>query len=191
MRVTDVEIAREISADAGRRFATVAEPRIAACADDPPFTVDELTAYVHSGHAWVATEDDDVVGFVVTELIDDVVHIEEIDVARRAGRQGHASRLLDTVTAWAEARGSRAVTLTTFDDVPWNRPWYERHGFRVLRDSELSPGLRAVRDRESALGLPADLRVVMRRDLGGALRDEPLPAERAWPGPPGSRRDAL
>lgn len=121
----------------------------------------------------MATEDDDVVGFVVTEIIDDVVHIEEIDVAPHAGQQGHGSRLLEAVTAWAEGRSHGAVTLTTFHDVPWNRPWYERHGFRVLRDSELTAGLREVRDKEAGMGLPADLRVVMRRDLGSALDAEP------------------
>lgn len=165
MRPIDAERACEISADAGRRFATVADPRIAACADDPPFTTDELTAYIDAGHAWVATEDDDVVGFVVAEIIDAAVHIEEIDVARQAGERGHGSRLLEAVTAWAEASGYGAVTLTTFADVPWNRPWYERRGFRVLSEGDLTPGLRAVRAKEDALGLPADLRVVMARDL--------------------------
>ena len=173
MHATDAAIACEISADAGKRFATVAAPRIAACADDPPFTVAELTAYIDAGHAWVATEDDDVVGFVVTDIIDDVVHIEEIDVARHAGQQGHGSRLLEAVAAWAEASGYGAVTLTTFDDVPWNRPWYERHRFRVLGESDLTPALGAVRAKEAALGLPADLRVVMRRDLGEPLPEEP------------------
>jgi len=173
MDAIDAHAACEISADAGKRFATVAEPRIAACADDPPFTVDELMAYMDAGHAWVATEDDDVVGFVVAEVVDEAVHIEELDVARRAGRRGHGSRLLEAVTAWAEASGYGAVTLTTFDDVPWNRPWYERHSFRVLSEGDLTPGLRAVRAKESAVGLPADLRVVMARDLRAASHHEP------------------
>jgi hypothetical protein len=57
------------------------------------------------------------------------------------------------------------VTLTTFRDVPWNRPWYERLGFRVLGEDELGPELRARRDEEEHLGLPAALRVCMRRDV--------------------------
>jgi GNAT superfamily N-acetyltransferase len=60
------------------------------------------------------------------------------------------------------------VTLTTFQDVPWNAPWYSRRGFRVLRDHELTPGLRRRRSLEEAQGLPAELRVVMRFDLAGS-----------------------
>ena len=45
------------------------------------------------------------------------------------------------------------------------RPAYARCEFRVLDDSELSPGMRAVRDREIAHGLYRWPRVCMRRDL--------------------------
>jgi hypothetical protein len=30
------------------------------------------------------------------------------------------------------------ATLTTFEHVPWNAPYYRRRGFRVLDDGELS-----------------------------------------------------
>jgi 8-amino-7-oxononanoate synthase len=42
---------------------------------------------------------------------------------------------------------------------------YLRQGFRVLCDDQLTPDLAARRARENAQGLPAELRVVMRRDL--------------------------
>jgi len=54
-----------------------------------------------------------------------------------------------------------AVTLTTFEDVPWNAPLYRHLGFRELRDDELGPGLRAIRDRETAHGLDPARRVSM------------------------------
>lgn len=59
----------------------------------------------------------------------------------------------------------RGLTLTTFAEVPWNAPYYARCGFRVLDDSELSPGMRTIRDREIAHGLHRWPRVYMRRDL--------------------------
>jgi hypothetical protein len=62
-------------------------------------------------------------------------------------------------------RGIRALTLTTVAEVPWNAPSYARCGFRVRPDSELSPALRAVKDREVAHGLHRWPRVCMRRDL--------------------------
>jgi hypothetical protein len=58
----------------------------------------------------------------------------------------------------------RTSGLTTFASVPWNAPYYSRCGFRILDDAELTPGLRAIRQREAELDLDKWLRVCMRRD---------------------------
>ena len=58
-----------------------------------------------------------------------------------------------------------AVTLTTFRDVPWNAPYYERLGFRSLSETELTPELAEVRAREAEPGLDPETRVCMRLDL--------------------------
>jgi hypothetical protein len=64
----------------------------------------------------------------------------------------------------AADRDLALVTLTTFRDVPWNRPFYERRGFEVIGEEALTPALRARREAEhEELGLDRDLRVVMRR----------------------------
>jgi hypothetical protein len=57
------------------------------------------------------------------------------------------------------------VTLTTFSDVAWNRPLYEHLGFRAMREHEIGPELRALRDTEAAHGLDPTTRVCMRFDL--------------------------
>src|SRR5262249_25990398 len=80
---------------------------------------------------------------------------------------GIGRRLVDTVCDWAKAQGFSAITLSTFRDVPWNGPFYERLGFRSLSPAELSPALRDVRAREKMLGIALDQRVMMRRDLRG------------------------
>jgi hypothetical protein len=49
--------------------------------------------------------------------------------------------------------------------VPWNGPYYARCGFVTLDDSDVTPGLRAIRRREAAHGLDRWPRVCMRRDL--------------------------
>lgn len=169
MHLDDAPAASAVSALAGERFRTVDEPRIAACADDPPFTSEELHVYIDAGRAWVAIEDTTVVGFVVVDLVDGNAHIEEVDVLPAAGGRGHGTRLIDAVDAWARSMGLSALTLTTFRDVTWNGPWYSRRGFRSVSDSELTPALRELRERENARGLPAELRVVMRRDVGERL----------------------
>ncbi len=41
---------------------------------------------------------------------------------------GLGSSLVDHLDGWAAARGLAALTLTTYRDVPWNGPYYERLG---------------------------------------------------------------
>lgn len=57
-----------------------------------------------------------------------------------------------------------ALTLTTFAEVPWNAPYYERCGLRPLADAELTGGLREIRAREATYGLDRRPRVCMRRE---------------------------
>src|SRR4051794_26752423 len=94
MEPADAEVVCRISFDAGARFATIADPRIAARAEDAPFTVAQVVAYVDVARAWVATDGDEVIGFLVADLIDGALHIDEVDVAPAAGRRGHGSRLM-------------------------------------------------------------------------------------------------
>src|SRR5262249_58850809 len=79
-----------------------------------------------------------------------------------------------TVCDWAASRGFRALTLSTFRDVPWNAPFYERRGFRAIPPDQLSPALRGVRAREERLGIAMDQRVVMRRALDPVTDSAPL-----------------
>ena len=70
------------------------------------------------------------------------------------------------VTVAVEIRNATTPKLrTTFAKVPWHAPYYLRCGFRLLSNSELTPGLRAIREREAAHGLDRWPRVCMRRDL--------------------------
>ena len=80
-------------------------------------------------------------------------------------QRGLGAALLDHAATGAQRHGLAALTLTTFTDVPWNAPYYERLGFRHLCDIELTPGLRAVRAREAKRGLDAWPRTTMRRDI--------------------------
>jgi hypothetical protein len=57
------------------------------------------------------------------------------------------------------------VTLTTFRDVPFNRPFYERRGYRVLEEAEWTPELAQRRAEEADAGLDPELGVVMAKEL--------------------------
>lgn len=163
MTEADIGAVQAVAVSAGERFREVDDERIARCADDPPISEAVLRHAIGACAAWVAEDDGRVVGFLVAEELDGAAHVEEVAVHTDAGGRGHATALLDAVATWALERGSAAVTLTTFRDVPFNRPFYERRGFRVLADDEIPPGLALRREVEDAAGLPAELRVVMRR----------------------------
>lgn len=115
------------------------------------------------GLLWVAeAAPGDLVGFASAERLDGVLHLEELDVLPAYGRQGIGARLVRTVCDFARVQEIAAVTLCTFRDVPWNAPFYQRLGFRILGEAELTPGLAARVREEELSGLPRELRVVMR-----------------------------
>jgi len=127
-------------------------------------SLDVLKQAQREGHLWVALADDVPVGFAHIELIErDAVHLEEIDVHPDHGRHGLGAKLVLQVCEWASGHGYRSVTLTTFRDVPWNRPFYARLGFDVVPPDQLSIALRAVIDDETRRGLDPSRRVAMRR----------------------------
>ena len=160
--LTDLPALRDIERAAGEPFRAL---DMATIADDEPPTIDELTTYQRDGRAWVWVDGDDrPAAYVLIDVIDGYAHIEQVSVHPGHSRRGVGRALMDHVAAWGAARELAGLTLTTFADVPWNAPYYERLGFRVLADDELSPGLRAVRADEAAKGLDAWPRVTMRRD---------------------------
>jgi GNAT superfamily N-acetyltransferase len=121
-----------------------------------------LTAQRH-GHLWVALVRDLPVGFAHVKVFEpSVVHLQEIDVHPEHGRRGIGTHLVKTVCDWATVNGYRNVTLTTFRDVPWNRPFYMRVGFEEVPSSELTPELLSVIEDEVRRGLDPHSRLAMR-----------------------------
>jgi ribosomal protein S18 acetylase RimI-like enzyme len=109
--------------------------------------------------------DDVPAAYLVAEPVDDFLHVEQVSVHPRAARRRLGRSLIDHLAGVAREDGVPALTLTTFAEVPWNAPYYERLGFRVVPDAELTPGLRRIVDAEGAIGLHRWPRVVMRRDV--------------------------
>ncbi|HEV7704019.1 MAG TPA: hypothetical protein VGO46_06980, partial [Gemmatimonadaceae bacterium] len=64
---------------------------------------------------------------------------------------------------WAAIQGFEAVTLTTFRDVPFNRPFYARLGFEVIPSEKLGAALVAALGEEARRGMDPTTRVAMRR----------------------------
>jgi GNAT superfamily N-acetyltransferase len=125
-----------------------------------------LAAAQAEGRLWIArSAAGEPVGFALVERVDGVPHLSEMDVLPDYGGRGVGRALLEAVSRQAAAAGHRALTLTTFRDVPWNAPFYARAGFRELAPAELGPGLAAILRGEAERGLDPAKRVAMRRPL--------------------------
>jgi GNAT superfamily N-acetyltransferase len=154
---------REIEWAAGQRYREYGLDHVA---DNEPASVEVLVGYAADGRAWVAIDDaGQVIGYILADIVDEGGHIEQVSVEPVHQGHGVGRDLIEQVEGWAISRGLRALTLTTFGHIPWNRPLYEHLGFRVLSPSEISPGVQAVREAEAEHGLDPHLRVVMRLDL--------------------------
>jgi GNAT superfamily N-acetyltransferase len=81
------------------------------------------------------------------------------------GRQGHGTALLAQVAGYARRHNYAAVTLTTFTDIPFNAPYYAKHGYTMIADEDLGPELRALRNFEAEHGLDPAKRVCMRLEV--------------------------
>jgi len=162
-RAEDLPRLGEIERVAGEAFR---ELGMSLVADDEPLPVEILEAYVQDGRAWVATDAADLpAAYLIVDVVDGAAHVEQVSVhpSQRGQRLGRA--LIDRAAEWAVDHGFTAMTLTTFADVAWNAPYYERLGFSVLAPEQLGDGLRRVREHEAALGLDRWPRVAMARPL--------------------------
>jgi len=168
---------QDIERSAGEPFRALGMPEIA---DDDPPGLDLLERYRAAGHAWVAEHKADtadstdatdmtqlpvVLAYLVGEPVDGAFHIEQISVHQSAAHRRVGQALIAYVADRARDQGLAGLTLTTFHEVPWNAPYYERIGFRILDESELTPGLRKIRAAEAEYGLDRWPRVCMRREL--------------------------
>lgn len=143
-------------------FCDIGMPEIAQY---DPWPLGELAARQQAGRLWIAAgEAGALVAFLMASPVDSCLQVEQVSVDPGSARRGLGRALMDHAADQASDAGLPALTLTTFADVPWNAPYYARCGFRVLDGAEITPGLRAIRHREAALGLDRWPRVCMRRD---------------------------
>lgn len=146
---------------------------MAAVADDEPLSITELAAFQQDGRAWVITDDADrPVAYLLLDVVDGNVHVEQVSVHPDHAGQGLGNTLLDTAAAWAQQHGLAALTLTTYANVPWNAPYYRRLGFQIVPEDQMTEGLRRICENEQARGLARWPRVTMRRlvDRANLLR---------------------
>lgn len=156
----DAETLSDIEQSAGEAYRGIEE--LAWIADDDNQTVERHRELIAKGTCWVAVElEDRPVAFLSAEIQNDTLHIWELAVRLDRQRLGIGRALLEKAIADARRRRLVALTLTTFRDVIWNAPFYQRLGFRVMDDAQAGERLRQVLRREVEHGMPASRRCAM------------------------------
>jgi len=152
-----------IGLSAAELFAEEDLPRALA---ESPTPLEALRSAQAAGLLWVAAAGADrVLGFALVRFVEGHPHLQELDVAPAHGRQGIGTALLHAVCDWAHSAGHSRLTLTTFEHVSWNAPFYARHGFLPISPGELSDALADILAEEARSGLDPRRRVAMERPL--------------------------
>lgn len=144
---------------------------------DMPIPPELLAQAIGRGLIWVALGNaGKPTGFVWLddEAGGDVIGIADFNVLPEYGQRGIGTALLEHVCEWASEAGYRRMDLGTLADVPWNAPFYRKHGFVVVDKDDQAFAYARQRDREN--GFPDALRVFMSRSLATS-------AWSRWPAP--------
>jgi GNAT superfamily N-acetyltransferase len=160
-RPADLPLLPAVEASAATLFAGTA---MAAFAAGPTTPDDALAAGCAAGCLWIAADAADAPqGFLLAAAEAGWLHILELSVARPAQGQGLGAALLQAAIAGAPARACTHLSLTTDRLLPWNAPFYARHGFAIVPPDGLPDWLAAMPAREAASGLDPARRCIMVR----------------------------
>ena len=153
-RELELATAIQIDEDACTLYAEIGLP--IQFDDDHPFARKERARWseaLRKGRLLMACSNDGLpIGFVAFDIVDGRPFLEQVSVRRAWMHRGVGRALVERAIRWSVRPGE--LWLTTYDNVPWNKPWYERLGFVVANDNECGPELTAILAAERA-ALPA------------------------------------
>jgi predicted N-acetyltransferase YhbS len=120
---------------------------------DDTYSLASLWMACDEGLLFVVEAEARTAGFAVCTVVEGRLHLAGLAVHPEVGRRGLGARLVTRVIEEARLRDLAGVTLTTFADLPWNAPFYERFGFKVVDADACSPCLAEVLRREQTAGM--------------------------------------
>lgn len=149
----DVEACCLIECEAARSYRDVG---LAAAYELPGLPRAAIRQAISDRMLWMARwrEPDMAVGFALTRYVDGQLHLHELDVLPGFQRRGVGRALVEHLLGWAHQEGLSRVTLLTFQDVPWNAPFYRGLGFETLAETERGPQFIRLVRHEHMTGLP-------------------------------------
>jgi len=115
----DVGLLPEIERSSGEVFRLW--PGLEWIAEDTVQSEEQHRALIGNGISFVAEVDGwGVAAFLNGEMTSDALHIWQMAVHEQQQRRGIGRRLIAAAEQSAITEGARALTLTTFRNVPWN-----------------------------------------------------------------------
>lgn len=161
----DAKFLPAVEASAGQTFLSHEKYRWVAEGDGQ--TERDHLDFIHHHFEWVAVNDnDEPVAFINAEKLSHSLHICELSVCQSWQGKSIGKQLIQQVMHAAKELGISTVTLTTFRDVPWNAPYYQRLGFQVIENHELTTELKDILQSEVDAGFTATDRCAMVISLG-------------------------
>ncbi|GAN61007.1 GCN5 family N-acetyltransferase [Acetobacter cibinongensis] len=166
-RQEDVGQLPDLECSAAQSFK--AHPDLAFLAQEPAaISVEEHSDCLAKQNSWVVVDAAQRLwGFLCAETHGDTLHILELFVAQVAQGQGLGTALMLEACTQALTRHYRRMTLTTFESVPWNRPFYEKLGFVKTVPTQQDGFLLDILREEAAFGFLPGVRCVMHKLLAG------------------------
>ncbi|MEM6475167.1 MAG: GNAT family N-acetyltransferase [Pseudomonadota bacterium] len=158
-RKDDAQAFHEIEEDAAVLFQS--EPLLDGIPIPPSTSADDHAKAIAKGRSLAAVIGGQVVGFAAAAPVGRELHLNELSVARDHQQRGIGAALLRALQIDARNSGFRAITLSTFREVPWNAPFYARHGFVEVVNLEEHPHLAEALAGAVELGIPAETRCAM------------------------------
>ena len=158
-RLEDAQAFHDVEEDAARLLAD--EPSLAGIPVPASNSAEEYREMIAQRQSLAATVYDKVVGFAATRRHGRELHLHEISVATAFQGRRIGATLLNALKIDARNAGIRAITLHTYRDIPWNAPFYERHGWVIVDDLEAHPRLAAGHAAAVEFGLPPERRCAM------------------------------
>jgi RimJ/RimL family protein N-acetyltransferase len=143
-RLAELDLARGIDDDACTLYAEAGVP-IDTTSDDPFFAreIREWTEALDAGRLLFAcAPSGEPVGFASLGFVEGAPHLEQLSVRRAWMQRGLGRALVERAIRWSVGAGE--LWLTTYDHLPWNRPFYERMGFERVDELRCGPRMRAI-----------------------------------------------
>jgi len=162
-RASDLDDLVVLEVEAGQLFHSVGMPEVAGHLPDR----EALRRSQEQALVWIAESQGRTAGYIVASVLDGNAHVAQVSVAPAYARRGIGRQLISYLEGWGRRDGRPATTLTTFRDVPWNGPYYEKLGYRELTVADIGGELAAEMAHEATLaGIDAARRCAMIKHNG-------------------------